>query len=452
MIRVGDPIRRARFLSSDQEVRHGPILYWMSRDQRAEDNWALLYAQAQALARGVPLLAAFTLEPSFSAATERSWDFLLRGLQEVEATLQHLHVPFHLLIGSPAPTMIHFAEKYKIGMIVTDFSPLRHKRAWMYEIGEASRAPLVEVDAHNLVPAWIASARQEYAARTFRPKLSRLLPEYLEDFPELVAMPRTTKPPDPIDWTAVRKTIPMDGTVPAISWLIPGQKAARAALSGFLKGNLRVYAETRNQPTIEGTSNLSPYLHFGHLSAQRVALATRGAEISDESRAAFLEELIVRRELSDNFCLYNLSYDNPEGYPRWATQTLTLHQGDPRPYLYQLPDFEQARTHDDLWNAAQRQMVSTGKMHGYLRMYWAKKILEWTGSGQEAHQIALKLNDKYELDGRDPNGYVGISWSLGGVHDRPWGVRPIFGSIRFMSIGGCRSKFKVAEFISRWRP
>ena len=189
----------------------------------------------------------------------------------------------------------------------------------------------------------------------------------------------------------------------------------------------------RNDPLKNGQSGLSPYLHFGQIAAQRVALEVMGSAGPTDARKAFLEELIVRRELSDNFCFYNPRYDRVDGFPAWARATLDRHRRDPRDYLYTPEQFEQARTHDDLWNAAQREMVRTGKMHGYLRMYWAKKILEWTPSPEEALKIAITLNDRYELDGRDPNGYAGIAWSLGGVHDRPWGERKVFGMIRYMS-------------------
>jgi deoxyribodipyrimidine photo-lyase len=194
-------------------------------------------------------------------------------------------------------------------------------------------------------------------------------------------------------------------------------------------------------------SHLSPYLHFGQLSAQRVALEAQGYDADIPAQEAFLEQLVVRRELSDNFCFYEPAYDRFEGLPAWARETLDRHRTDPRPYLYGLEEFEEARTHDPLWNAAQSQMVKTGYMHGYMRMYWAKKILEWTESPEEALRVAIYLNDRYELDGRDPNGYTGIAWCIGGLHDRAWGERPVFGKVRYMSAGGARRKFDAAAYI-----
>jgi deoxyribodipyrimidine photo-lyase len=216
-----------------------------------------------------------------------------------------------------------------------------------------------------------------------------------------------------------------------------------------LDSKLIHYDDTRNDPTQDGQSNLSPYLHFGQLSAQRVALEVRMHPVPDAEKEAFLEELLVRRELSDNFCFYNPSYDSVAGFPEWAQKTLKAHRSDPREYRYSAEELEQGLTHDSLWNAAQMEMVRRGKMHGYMRMYWAKKILEWSQSPDEALNIATYLNDKYELDGRDPNGYTGIAWSIGGVHDRAWQERPIFGKIRYMSHRGAQRKFDVQAYVKQ---
>jgi deoxyribodipyrimidine photo-lyase len=229
---------------------------------------------------------------------------------------------------------------------------------------------------------------------------------------------------------------------------VPGESAAHRALAGFLDQRLEGYATDRNDPNRNGQSGLSPYLHFGHLAPQRVALAVAAGGTPDD-RDAFLEELIIRRELSDNFCWYNNRYDQVEGFPDWARKTLDRHRADPREYRYSRGALERGETHDRLWNAAQKEMVLTGKMHGYLRMYWAKKILEWSGSPEEALAAAIFLNDRYELDGRDPNGYAGIAWSIGGVHDRPWGERPVFGMVRYMNYNGCARKFDVPGYIGR---
>lgn len=229
------------------------------------------------------------------------------------------------------------------------------------------------------------------------------------------------------------------------------EQAAREHLEKFLSLNLKSYADARNDPNLEGQSNISPYLHYGQISAQRVVLeALKHRAKHSKSYDAFVEELVVRRELAENYCLYNAHYDSFEGFPDWAKASLTQHAKDKRDFLYTLDQFEKAKTHDKLWNAAQIEMVKNGKMHGFMRMYWAKKILEWSSSPQEAMKIAIHLNDKYEMDGRDPNGYVGCAWSIGGVHDQGWKERNVFGKVRFMNYDGCKRKFNVDAYIKKF--
>ena len=234
-----------------------------------------------------------------------------------------------------------------------------------------------------------------------------------------------------------------------MDWLIPGEKAAKDKLS-LLSDSLSGYDQNRNDPTKEALSNLSPYFHFGHISPQRVAFEIKNSSLTKSDKDSFLEEMIVRRELSDNFCEYESNYDHFDGFHDWAKKTLNEHRNDEREYLYPKEQFEFADTHDPLWNAAQNQMRQKGKMHGYMRMYWAKKILEWSPNPEVALQIAIDLNDKYELDGRDPNGYAGIAWSIGGIHDRAWFERPVYGKVRYMNYNGCKSKFNVKRYIEMY--
>jgi deoxyribodipyrimidine photo-lyase len=421
----------------------------MSRDQRVRDNWALLFAQETAWKARAPLAVVFCLAPEFLNATMRQYSFLLKGLEEAEGVLRQRNIAFYLLVGEPSVRLPVFLKKYDAGTLITDFDPLRIKRKWKNGVGRKISIPLLEVDAHNIVPCWIASAKQEYGAYTLRPKLHRLLPEFLTTFPVLRRHPLSwPNRMSVIDWTVVKKSLSIDRNVPEVTWIRPGERAARSAMQAFLKQRLAAYAADRNDPVKNGQSNLSPYLHFGHLSAQRVALEVLNTDGHDESKEAFLEELVVRRELSDNFCFTNAAYDRSSSFPRWARESQEEHGKDIRQYHYSLRQFEGACTHDALWNAAQMEMVKRGKMHGYLRMYWAKKILEWTRSPDEAMKVAIYLNDRYELDGRDPNGYAGIAWSIGGVHDRAWGERPVFGKVRYMSERGCRSKFDVDAYIA----
>lgn len=438
---------RIRKLNS-KALHKGPIVYWMSRDQRVNDNWALLYARELALARKVPLVVLFCLVPQFLGATLRHYSFMLTGLAELEAKLGQLNISFYLLTGSPEKTIPVFCKEISTGALVSDFSPLRINRMWKDALKKSLDSVFYEVDAHNIVPCWVASPKQEYAAYTFRPKIKKLLPRYLTDIPEISKHPFSmAEEAPPIDWLHAADSLKIDRTVKEVSGVKSGEKAAWEAMRFFIENKIARYEALRNDPTSDGQSNLSPYLHFGQLSAQRLALLAGEAEAPGIRTEAFLEELIVRRELSDNFCYYNENYDSVEAFPRWARVTLTEHADDPREYVYNLEEFERAVTDDRLWNAAQSEMVVKGKMHGYMRMYWAKKILEWTESPQQAMEIAIYLNDKYSLDGRDPNGYTGIAWSIGGVHDRAWFERPIFGKIRYMSYKGSKSKFAVEKYI-----
>lgn len=431
-------------------LRKGPVVYWMSRDQRWKDNWALIYSQEQALRMRVPLVVVFCLVADYLHAPLRHYAFMLRGLSELSAALHRKNIAFTLLCGSPPDVLAKFISSTGAGMLVTDFDPLRTKQEWKTAVARKVAVPFHEVDAHNIVPCRFASPKQEYGAYTIRPKILRRLKEFLVPFPALRRHPHGSPgPAGPRGFADVMARLRIDRSVGEVPGIVPGEKAAHTKLKGFLQRGLDRYAADRNDPSLSGQSGLSPYLHFGQISAQRIALSVIDRGSAKLNTDAFLEELIVRRELSDNFCHYNPQYDAVAGFPAWAQETLRLHRRDRRRYLYSQRQFEQAETHDDLWNAAQLQMAVTGKMHGYLRMYWAKKILEWSRSPEEAIAAAVYLNDRYSLDGRDPNGYAGIAWSIGGVHDRAWGEREVFGKVRYMSYNGARSKFDVHSYIRK---
>ncbi len=438
--------KRVRKLNS-VEYTGGSVLYWMSREQRVHDNWALLFAQNLALSYNRPLRVAFCIVPKFIGATQRHYRFMISGLQQVERELLDLAIPLRVLMGSPEKAVPRFIGESGIGCLVTDFDPLRIKGDWKKGVIEELKIPIYEVDAHNIVPCWIASPKQEYSAYTFRRKVTPLLDEFLTDYPLLQKQKAPLPEKADNSWERIRASTVVD-EAPEVDWIKPGEREARRLLLSFIGDKLSRYETMRNKPEVDGQSNLSPYLHFGQLSAQRVAWnVTEDADVPSEARSALLEELIVRRELSDNFCYYNRHYDSYEGFPNWAQNSLGDHRNDRRAYLYSLGELEYANTHDELWNAAQREMLVRGKMHGYMRMYWAKKILEWTESPEEALRIAIYLNDRYELDGRDPNGYAGIAWSIGGLHDRAWKEREVFGKVRYMSYRGCASKFNVNRYI-----
>ena len=433
---------------NDRPHKDGPVVYWMSRDQRISDNWALLHAQDLALKTKSPLVVLFCLVPKFLDATLHHYRFMIDGLVELEEELRSHNIGFKVLTGKLEDEIPNYCWENNTGALVTDFSPLRIKRKWDNALSSRLDIAFMEVDTHNVVPCRAASPKQEYAAYTIRPKIHKLLPGFLTEIPRLKKHPYKTDTELPaVDWGKAEKSLKVDSNSPGADIFETGEKAAKKRLDFFLQEKLAFYDKDRNDPTKEGQSNLSPYLHFGQISAQRIALEVNKTGLPEEVREPFLEELIVRKELSDNFCFYNPHYDSEKSFPRWAKESHDEHRNDKREHIYPLETFENAETHDQLWNAAQAEMVVKGKMHGYMRMYWAKKILEWTESPAAAMEIAVYLNDRYSLDGRDPNGYAGIAWSIGGVHDRAWFNRPIFGKIRYMSYSGSKSKFNVQQYI-----
>lgn len=424
------------------------VVYWMSREQRVHDNPGLLYARALAEEYNSTLVVVFTLSDSFLGAGLRQYDFMIRGLAGVASALQGKNIPFVILKGDPLEKLSEYINNNRCSTIIVDFDPLKIKRGWQEGVVGRTKAQFYEVDGHNIVPARYVSPKLEYGAYTLRPKIKRELQRFLIDPPELKAMERSNYHGEVFLPDELLNSLPLNRDIKPVTWLLPGEKEAQKMLTNFISNKLGRYAELRNDPNNFGTSDLSPYLHFGQISSATIAMRILKEYGHDESSDAFLEELIVRKELADNFCHYNPDYDNPEGFHDWAKKTQQEHAQDEREYIYTQQQLEEGASHDPLWNAAQLEMVRRGKMHGYMRMYWAKKILEWTRSISEAMEIAIYLNDKYELDGRDPNGFAGIAWSIGGVHDRAWNERPVFGKIRYMNFNGAKRKFKVENYIS----
>ncbi|XP_035784325.1 deoxyribodipyrimidine photo-lyase-like isoform X1 [Anopheles albimanus] len=448
--------KRVRVLSDAKVIEEGKegVLYWMSRDVRVQDNWAFLFAQKLALKNELPLHVCFNLVPRFLEATIRHFKFMLKGLEEVATECEKLNIHFHLLRGNAAQNVPAFVKKHRIGGVVCDFSPLRVPMQWVDDVRKTlpMEVPLCQVDAHNIVPVWVTSEKLEYAARTIRNKVNNNLGTFLTPFPPVIKHPhKASFEAEPIDWPQVIDSLEVDRTVDEVKWATPGYTGGVATLQSFVEKRLGKFNGKRNDPTENALSNLSPWFHFGQIAVQRAILAVKShGKRHTESVASFCEEAIVRRELSDNFCFYNKNYDNLKGAYDWARKTLDDHRKDRRVYCYSREELETAKTHDDLWNSAQLQMVKEGKMHGFLRMYWAKKILEWTKSPEEALETAIYLNDRYSLDGRDPNGYVGCMWSIAGIHDQGWKEREIFGKIRYMNYEGCKRKFDVNAFVMRY--
>ncbi len=438
--------RRSRCLSQGQHGA-GPVVYWMSRDQRVTDNWCLLWAQQEAMIRQRGLLVVFCMIPNYPGATLRHYRFMLKGLEELQEKLNQFNISFRILEQSPEEILPSFLRQIDAHVLVTDFDPLRIKQRWKEQLINRLTVPFYEVDTHNVIPAWTISPKKEYAAYTIRPKIKRLLDQYLTDIPTVQC--------HPFDCNTVSVAVDVSRLVNNVAdqstgddnWLKAGEAAAMQAAKYFLNNKLKNYTNARNNPCLDGQSGLSPYLHFGQLSPQRLAWMVARCELPAETKEPFLEELVVRRELADNFCLYEPAYDRFEGFPDWARKTLDQHRNDKREYVYSLTELEEGNTHEHLWNACQHDLIQSGKLHGYLRMYWAKKILEWTPDPETAFYCAITLNDRYSLDGRDPNGYTGIAWSIGGVHDRAWRERLVFGKIRYMNEAGCRRKFDVDGYV-----
>lgn len=423
----------------------------MQRAQRSNDNAALNLAIEIANELGKPAVVFFHLRADAYHANYRHYHFMVPGLAEVAAGLRKRHVGF-FLSQSPGQDIRKFCALVKPCLVISDEDPLRNAEFCRSRVARSLSVPFWTIDADVIVPSRLLG-KEHYAARTIRPKIHALLPRFLDRLPNPSAY-HAWNPPTATTTFAPAKLsledLPVDRSVRPVSYLTGGEKRAAQVLQRFIETRLKGYAQNRNHPELDGTSQLSPYLHFGQMGPHQVALAVRDAEAPEVDRRAFLEEFIIRRELAINFVRFNPKYDSFDASEPWADRTLRLHAKDPRPHLYSEKQLENAETHDPLWNAAQKQMVLAGWMHGYLRMYWAKKILEWSSSPADAFDIAVRLNDRYELDGRDPNGYAGIAWAIVGKHDRAWGPeRPVYGKIRYMSCASTSRKFDSKAYIAR---
>ncbi|CAN5913933.1 deoxyribodipyrimidine photo-lyase [soil metagenome] len=427
------------------------VIYWMQRSQRGRDNPALNLAIELGNTLRRPVLAVFGLTADYPGAQRRHYRFLLDAMPEIRDDLKARNVEFVLRIGSPPDVVLTIARECRPAVVVGDENPIRVGQTWRDRVARELTVPFFCVDADVVVPTSLFP-KQEYAARTSRPKIQRVWNEYLKPIPDPVAevrWPRTRLPKgEAIDPEALLKSLKIGG-VGEVKNYKGGTAEALRRLDRFVKDRLPRYASDRNEPTPYNTSELSAHLHFGQISPLTIALAVQASDASPENIDAYLEELIVRRELAINFVARNPNYDRLAGCPDWALKTLARHASDRRPHLYKAQQLEAAETQDPIWNASQKEMLLTGRMHNYLRMYWVKKILEWTPDAETAFQIAIDLNDRYEMDGRDPNGYAGVAWAIGGKHDRPWPERPIFGTVRFMSYDGIRKKIDSAAYIRR---
>ncbi len=421
------------------------VLYWMQASQRAESNKALQFAVNRANELNLPVIAYFGVTDDFPEGNLRHYDFMIEGLKETSTALNERGIKFLIGHASPPEGVISLAED--ASLVVVDRGYLRIQKAWREKVASATDVPLIQVEDNVVVPVEEASDKEEYAARTIRPKINDQLEEFTNPVRE--TEPDISSLDTNIDFNSVKlnqvlEKLKIDRSVGPVPGFTGGTSAAKKLLKEFIENKLDHYAELSNDPTEDYLSHMSPYLHFGQISPTYIVnqiLKTDSPGTED-----YLEQLVVRRELSMNFVHYNENYDEFDSIlPDWARETLADHENDEREYLYTLEEFENAETHDRYWNAAQKEMNLTGKTHGYMRMYWGKKILEWTPNPEKGYDIALYLNNKYELDGRDPNGFTGVAWCYG-KHDRAWKERPVFGKTRYMSAGGLERKFDIEKY------
>lgn len=441
---------RIRVLSGKAVLADGwgqYVLYWMQQSQRAHYNHALEYSIEQANRLGLPLLVAFCITP-FPRANVRHYAFMLEGITEVRAELKKRGVSFVARIGRPEDIIGKLADV--AALLVTDRGYLPVQTSWRTSVVKKNDVPMVEVESDVVVPVDTASDKREYSAATLRGKITPLINEYLVPPAEhkLEVTTGVIEKSHDISLKAVTKKLRLDESVAPIKDFCGGYSHAKKRLAEFVSKKLCGYDELRNDPTKDYTSGLSAYLHFGQISPIEIALAVRDADAPQPDRDAFIEQLIVRRELAMNFLRFCPQADKYDSLPSWAQRTLEKHDPD-RKKIYTLRELEAAESADEYWNAAQRQLVRSGVIHNYMRMYWGKKILEWAPSARRGFEWCVELNDRYALDGRDANSYTGIAWCFGN-HDRPWGERPVYGNVRCMVASGLERKFNARRYAEMW--
>ena len=431
------------------------VLYWMQMYKRVENNHALIYAIRKANELKLPVVVYEGLKYYYPWASDRLHTFILEGVEEKKKAFEKLGIRYVFYLQknekSPKQTVAKLAKD--AALIVTDDFPCFIIPQHNERISGKANVPVFAVDSNGIIPM-SKFDKEEYGAYTIRPKIKKLLDNYLKPLadekveirsPDLkVDCPETSVTSETI--AKLVSECDIDHSVKASEYYHGGTVHGRKRLRKFVKDILPEYATARNKPNVDGSSRLSSYLHFGFLSPLEIALAVQNAEAPQESKDAYLEELIVRRELSYNFTRHNPKYDSLESLPAWVHKTMREHVDDERQFLYTLEELEEGRTHDELWNAAQREMVITGEMHNYVRMLWGKNVIAWTRSYEVAFETLVHLNNKYCLDGRNPNSYAGILWCFG-KHDRPWMERPIFGMMRYMTSGSTGKKFDSKRYI-----
>jgi deoxyribodipyrimidine photo-lyase len=429
------------------------VVYWMQRAQRGVDNHAVDLAVQVANLLGLPLVVYFAGISNFPPSNLRQYVFLNQGMPDIESDLAERNISF-VTRRAPHDSLEQLLADVQAAMVIGDENPMREPERWRQHLASRVRIPFWTVDTDVVVPSKLIE-RAQYGAYTIRPRLYRMLPEFLQPYENAAAV-REWKRPWGFHADSVNEEITcgwkgLDQSVGPVEAWRGGTHAALKRLKLFAERMLADYVAQRNHPETDGTSCLSPYLRYGHIGPLTIALAVEKASKKNPAlkvaRDSYFNELIAWRELAVNFVKYTPNYDSIDCAESWAKKSIAEHAKDDRERIYTLAQLEAAQTYDDLWNAAQIQMVRYGWMHNYLRMYWAKKILEWTPDIATAMKYCIHLNDKYSLDGRDPNGYAGIAWAVLGKFDRPWFERPIFGKIRYMSGQSTGKKFDSKKYI-----
>ncbi len=437
---------------AEREVRQGKyVLYWMQASVRAEWNPALEHAICEANRLEKPLLVCFGLTDDYPDASARHYRFLVEGLAAAASGLERRNIKLVVRKGHP-PEVARGLAKDACSVIV-DRGYLRHLRKWRKSLVEKVKAPVIEVEGDVVVPVETASDKREYAARTIRPKLHDALERFLVPM-ETTAVDRSSLDLsieglaiDDVD--EVMRRLDLDDEVSPVPHLFRGGTfQARARLKRFIADSFDQYDENRSRPETDHVSYMSMYLHYGHISPVYVAREIQNSGASKNAIESYLEELIVRRELTFNYVRFESKYDSYSVLPDWAKTTLAEHEDDEREHVYTRRELELGKTHDRYWNAAMAEMRETGYMHNYMRMYWGKKILEWTNTPQYAFQTALYLNNKYFLDGRDPSSYANVGWIFG-LHDRAFQEREVYGKVRYLSASGLERKADPDAYVSK---
>ena len=452
-----DPIEPERIRKlTDAPHRPGDyVLYWMQASHRTEHNPALEFAARRANELKLPLLVCFGLTDDYPGANLRHYRYMLEGLAEVKSSLERRGIAFTLRHGEPDRVAAELSED--AAAVVVDRGYMRLQVKWRASLAAKlqDRCELTQVEGDVVVPVDLASDKREYAARTIRPKINRRRDAFLV---ELKTTPLDRDAGgleldaglDLSDVPALCDSLTLDREVGPVSRFFPGgTTACKNRLRALLDGGFENYSDHRNRPETDDLSYLSMALHFGQLSPVAAVLEVLERYPEGENMEDFLEEVIVRRELTHNYVRFTpRNYDSYEALPDWSKKTLAEHAGDEREYVYTRDQFEAAGTHDPYWNAAMREMRCTGYMHNYMRMYWGKKILEWTPDPETGNATTREINDKYFLDGRDPNSYANVNWVYG-LHDRPWTERDVFGKTRYMNANGLRRKCDADAYVAK---